>query len=734
MRIRSRLLLLVSAVLLPGLVGAAIALAYIYREEHDFNHASMSETSRALALALDREMARREAILQTLADAQALHRGEMRRFYDHVSDVAKRTGSTIILSDLAGQQIVNTRLPFGVKLPVNLAIEREYRAAHGNEGTYISDLYMAPITHSGYNFAVEVPVRHDGRIVYLLSLTASSGQMQKVLSEGRLPPGWLATLIDRNGVVAARSMEHEKFAGSRVGRDLLDKVSASAQGVHEGVTLGGVPVTVFFSRAPTSQWTFLLSVPRSELYGGAYRATALLAAISLIMLALGLGAAFFVARRVSRPVESLREAAERLGRSEPVQAVAASGTLELDAVGQAMARASEQLRNATAELERRVAEAVASFEESQRALVQAQKLEALGLLTGGIAHDFNNVLQTLTATLQVLKLDTRGASRDLLGRCEQAVAHGTELARQLMAFGRVQEGRAEILDTAARLRDARQLLGGALPANVRFEYDLPERLWPVTVDPAQLELALLNLIMNARDALPTGGRIVLRGCNETVSAGRADLPPGEYIVLALSDNGIGMSEEVLSRALEPFYTTKPIGKGSGMGLPQAYGFARQNGGTLILDSRVGRGTTARMYLPRAVQGPAAAQRPPDAANMPAGKGRILLVEDDDHVRETMAVALRAVGFDIELAPTADEALARIEGGERYDAVLTDVVMPGAVSGLDLAAHLRRRHPRTGVVVVTGYSHRAAHLPGVRSLPKPYDLHQAVEALNASMSA
>jgi signal transduction histidine kinase len=693
----------------------------------------MSETSRALALTIDREMAKREAILQTLAEAQALHRSELERFYNHVSAVAAQTGTTIILSRLDGQQIVNTRLPFGARLPVNLPIEREFRAAHGNEGTYISDLYLAPITRSGFNFAVEVPVRQDGRVVSMLSLTASSSQMQKVLAEGRLPPGWLATLVDRTGTVAARSAEPEKYIGTRVGPDLFARISAQPQGVHNGVTLGGVPVTVFYSRAPTSQWTFLLSVPQSALYGGAWRATALLAAASLLMLGLGLAGALLVARRISRPVESLRAAAEGLGRNEPVQ-TEASGTLELDAVGEAMAHASARLRDATADLERRIAEAMASFEESQRALVQAQKLEALGRLTGGIAHDFNNVLQTLTATLQALKLGAREAPGELLQRCEHAVARGSELARQLMAFGRVQEGYAETIDPAARLRDARQLLGGALPANVRFDYELAPDLWPVMVDPAQLELALLNLIMNARDALPGGGRIVLRARNETVPVGRADLPAGEYLLLALSDNGTGMSEEVLSRALEPFYTTKPVGKGSGMGLPQAYGFARQHGGTLALESRPGRGTTVKIYLPRAAQAPAAAAGGPRVPSRPAGRGRILVVEDDDHVRETVAAGLRAVGFEIDLARTADEALARIEGGERYDAVLTDVVMPGAVSGLDLARHLRRRHPRTGVVVVTGYSNRSVQLAGVRALPKPYDLHQAVEALNASMAA
>jgi CheY-like chemotaxis protein len=191
---------------------------------------------------------------------------------------------------------------------------------------------------------------------------------------------------------------------------------------------------------------------------------------------------------------------------------------------------------------------------------------------------------------------------------------------------------------------------------------------------------------------------------------------------------------VVARALDPFFTTKGVGKGSGMGLPQAYGFARQSGGTLRLESRKGFGTTVRICLPRASVQPAGAAAPPPEGRVPKGKGKVLLVEDDAEVRETMSAALRAAGFEISTAFTADEARQRIDGGEGFDAVLSDVVMPGSLSGIDLAHHLRKHHPRTGVVIVTGYSDRAVQLPGVRALAKPYDLRQAVEAINAALAA
>ncbi len=733
MRIRSRLLLLVSAVLVPALVGAGIGVAYIYKEEQAFNYASMQETARALALALDRDMGRREAILRTLAASLSLRLGELERFHRHAVTVAKESDSAIILSDLEGRQIINTRIPYGTALPPMLPAERESRARVGNEITVVSDVYVPPAGLGPHSFAIQMPVRRDGEVVQFLTMATFAGQMQKLLAEQRLPEGWHGTIVDRQGVVVARSLEPQNFVGKPVRQELAAKLAARPEGFHEGVNLGGQVSTAFFSRAPASGWAFLVAVPHAALHGPANRATALMATVSLLLLALGLVAALRVARRISGPVESLREAAQRLGNNEPVQPQP-SGTLELDEVGTVMAHTSDRLRGATAELERRVAEALASYERSQRALVQAQKLEALGRLTGGIAHDFNNVLQTLSAGLQVLRRGAAGAQHELLARCERAVERGTELARQLMAFGRVQEVRVETIDTTVRLTEGRQLLCGALPANVRLDYELAPGLWPVTVDPAQLELALLNLAINARDAMPGGGRMVLQGSNETEQTGRTDLAPGDYVLLTVSDTGEGMSEEVMARALDPFYTTKSVGKGSGMGLPQAYGFARQNGGTLTLDSRPGQGTTVRIYLPRAREPVAPRAAASALPGLPAGKGRVLLVEDDDDVRETMSSALHAAGFDIRTAATADEALRRIDGGEHYDAVLTDVVMPGALSGLDLARHIRARHPRTGVVVATGYTERSVDLPGVRALAKPYELRAAVEALNAAMAA
>jgi signal transduction histidine kinase len=732
MRIRSRLLLLMLAVLIPAVLGSAIGAAYIYREQQQFHRTSMREAARAMALALDGEITRREAVLKALAASPALERGDLESFHRLAQRVAAQSNDTIILSDLQGRQLLHTRRPYGAPLGRMLPMERELRARYGNEDTLVSDVYGPPTGQGPLHFAVELPVRREGRVVQFISLTSPVAQLQALLSQQRLPAEWHAAIVDSAGVVAARSLEPEKFVGKPVQPGLLQQIKAEGEGFHEGSAPTAVSATAFFSRAPRSRWTFLVSVPDHLLHGPARRAIALLAGITLLLCSLGLAAAAAAARRITAPVEALRAAAERLGRNEPV-ATQPSGTLELDAVHEALEKASERLRGAQSELERRVRDALAGYQESQRALLQAQKLEALGRLTGGIAHDFNNVLQTLTSGLQTLKRQAGEPQRDLIGRCQRAVARGTELARQLMAFGRVQEVRRETLDTAARLADMRELLTGALPTNIGLDFDLMPGLWPVTVDPAQLELALLNLVINARDAMPAGGSLVLRGGNETVPLDRPDLPAGDYVVLTLSDTGEGMTPEVMAHALDPFYTTKEVGRGSGMGLPQAYGFARQSGGTVALESEPGQGTTVRVYLPRARQPSPMRHAAATMPGLPACKGRVLLVEDDELVRETVSTALTAAGFEIETAASADEALHRMDAGERFDAVLTDVVMPGALSGLDLAQHVLKRHPGTGVVVASGYSEHSIQLPGIQALPKPYDLRQAVAALNAAIA-
>lgn len=732
MRIRSRLLLLVLAVLVPAVVGAAIGIGYIYREEQKLYRQSMRETARALALVLDREMATREAVLRTLAASPALDNQDFESFHRQAQSVANERNAAILLSDHDGRQIVNTRLPYGASLPRMLPMERALRSQYGPEATIVTNLYEPSVPNQGLSFGIQVPVMREGKVLHYLGMGSPVDQLQAVLVEQRLPPAWHAGIVDRNGVIVARSKEPEKYVGKAVNKEFARKLAAE-EGFHEGVTLSGVPATAFFSRAPKSEWVFFVTVPKGVIKGAVTRTTLLMGGISLLLLVLALAAAFMLASGAARPIEALRRAAARLGKGLPIEPVR-YGITEIDAVSEAMAQASEHIRETKSGLEQRINEAVSSAERSQRALLQAQKLEALGRLTGGIAHDFNNVLQTVATGVDVALLgSTDERVRSALVSCKRAVQRAAELTGQLAAFGRVQEARQEVIDPSQRLAEIVPLLKGGLRGDIALHIDVPRELWPVTVDPLQFELALLNLVINARDAMPGGGRLHLEARNESLGEALQDLPPGDYLQLSITDTGEGMTADVLAKALDPFFTTKRIGKGSGMGLPQAYGFAKQSNGTLVLHSTPGTGTKVLLYLPRAKQGPAVREQHLKSQAPKASGETVLLVEDDALIRNVVRPALEASGFHVVLAADGGQALHVLDSGQHVDLVFSDIMMPGKLNGIELAELVLQRFPAVRVLLATGYADRRVQLAGVRTLAKPYDVRDLVEALLDTLS-
>jgi PAS domain S-box-containing protein len=387
------------------------------------------------------------------------------------------------------------------------------------------------------------------------------------------------------------------------------------------------------------------------------------------------------------------------------------------------------------EAERRDIERTRSLEETRKALQHSQKLEALGRLTGGIAHDFNNVLQTLTTGLQVVTFSVKEqAVRSSLEVCQRAVERGVELTRQLSVFGRTQEAHLRTVDLADQITEMTPFLKGVLPTNIEFRADLAEGLWRTEIDPLQFELALLNLAMNARDAMPHGGCFTIKASNEALASPITDLLPGDYVHLVISDTGEGMNADLLAKALDPFFTTKPVGKGSGMGLPQAYGFARNMGGTLNLHSPKEGGLQVSMYLPRSTQEVNPPMPEPAPLSQTAVNGKVILfVEDDPLIRQTVQPALEASGFKVAAAHNGEEALDLLEKGRRIDLVFSDIVMPGKISGIDLADIVRTRFPQLKVVLATGYSERRVSSPDIRMLGKPYGIPELVNTLNEELS-
>jgi signal transduction histidine kinase/ActR/RegA family two-component response regulator len=370
-------------------------------------------------------------------------------------------------------------------------------------------------------------------------------------------------------------------------------------------------------------------------------------------------------------------------------------------------------------------------EKAEQALRQSQKMEAIGRLTGGIAHDFNNLLMVASSGVELLDRTPDPAKRKaLIDGIRQAVERGGALTRQMLAFSRRAPLKTEVLHLPARIEGLRFLLDRALREDIEVVLDLPDDLWRVEADPGELELALLNLAVNARDAMPNGGRVSLSAHNMPADVGGKDM-----ICLTVSDTGTGMSEAVASRVFEPFFTTKEVGRGTGLGLSQVYGFVRSSGGEIGVESTEGAGATFTLCLPRSEK-PATAFPLAPAAVEPervkrTAEGRLLLVEDDDAVAAGVGHMIRDLGYTYVRAAQAADALRLLEQGEAFDLVFSDMVMPGDMDGLTLAKTIRARHPDLPVVLTTGYSEAAATATAERFklLSKPY----GIDALEAALS-
>jgi len=401
---------------------------------------------------------------------------------------------------------------------------------------------------------------------------------------------------------------------------------------------------------------------------------------------------------------------------------------------QVVARTAE-LATANDELRAQIAERA----RMEDALRQAQKIEAIGQLTGGIAHDFNNLLMVIIGGLEMLdsQADAKRRRR-LMDGMRQAAQRGAGLTRQLLAFSRRSDLKPEPIDLALQIGGMRELLDRSLGGDVHVELDFKPRLWPVEVDPGELELVVLNLAVNARDAMAHGGTITIRAENVTDPDDRDQ--GGECVRLSVVDQGSGMTDEVKAHVFEPFYTTKDVGRGSGLGLAQVHGFAQQSGGSVRIESTVGEGTTVSVLLPRSRRLPVQGARHPadDAAraSRPRMSGSVLLVEDDDEVAALVTEMLEELGYDVTRTASAAAALGALSNGRSIDLVFSDIMMPGGMSGVELARELRSRRRNLPVLLTSGYEEAAragAKAEGVRILAKPYRLDELATALATAIT-
>ena len=392
------------------------------------------------------------------------------------------------------------------------------------------------------------------------------------------------------------------------------------------------------------------------------------------------------------------------------------------------------LRELNETLDRRVAEAVAEQARVEGVLRQSQKMEAIGQLTGGIAHDFNNMLGVVIGGLDLLERrlargDTN-VGRYIDGAMEGA-SRAAALTQRLLAFSRQQPLAPAAIEGNRLVADMSELLNRTLGETIAIETVLSEDLWKARADQGELENVIINLAVNARDAMPEGGKLTIETGNvefDVDDAAEAQVEPGQYVMLAVSDTGTGMSEEVMAKAFDPFFTTKAVGKGTGLGLSQVFGFVRQSGGHVRVYSELGHGTTFKIYLPR-FWGEATPVLPKAAAQPQGGQAHemILVVEDEQRVRNFSVEALRELGYSVIHAANGAQALEIIKGGEQIDLLFTDIVMP-EMTGRQLADAASALRPDLKVIFTTGYTrnavvHNGVIDPGVNFLPKPFGIRQ-----------
>lgn len=570
-------------------------------------------------------------------------------------------------------------------------------------GTYISVPFRGKATHTA-SFAVsQRRSTPDGRFDGTVHLSLSPDYFAHYYADTILGPGQTATLMRADGTVLARTSTHDILplpTRERFKRRIEQAphsdffFSNAGEGRRERAyayrAVGNYPLYVVFR----ADITALLSRWYDNL--AAFGAVAGVASLMLLLMSW----------MALRGVQS---------------------------TGQAMARLTatmDQLQRETAQRE-----------AAEQRVRQAQKMEAVGQLTGGIAHDFNNLLTAILGSMLLLRKrmpESDERALRLVDNAVQGAQRGASLTQRLLAFSRGQTLKPGVVDIPELVRGMAGLLRSSLGAMVQVETRFPLALAPAYADANQLELALLNLAVNARDAMPEGGQLTISGREEQVCAGQAnDLPPGSYVVLSVTDNGEGMDEATLARCIEPFFTTKGVGKGTGLGLSMVYGLAAQSGGRLVLHSRQGEGTTAELWLPRAAVRPAIAPQPgsgrDEARAVPFPPRSVLLVDDDPLVLASTAPMLEDLGHSVVVVNSGQGALEVLRAGAEVDLVVTDQAMPG-MTGLQLASQLQQLHPKMPLLLITGYADRTElTTTGLPLLYKPFSQNDLEVAIQSCLS-
>lgn len=732
--VRTRLVLLVLAVVLPGTL-AALWAAWRTAEERLARH--LRDDARALSMVVDRELAQRAAIARVLALARTL---------DSLPDIETaqlqllETQARRAMQGLEGWVVLSTQdeVLFSTRLPPSTGEETaSSRRPRWAGAPPLANRPMVGALEPGHyggppHASLIQPVERRGHVLANLEVTLLPLELQRLIHRQDLPQDWTAAVLDGRGRVVASSSGGPSLTEPSAWPALAALMQAHDEALFQGMNPNGQSVLAYFSTSAQG-WSFLITAPRERLAGGQLQVLLPVLLGALVLLAMGLAGALWLSRRIARPLDDLTSMAQSLQTGGSLRQ-RPTGIEEWDYVSRALVNASEAMRRSRSELEQRVNEAVERTRETEQLSSRSQRIAALGRLTGGVAHDFNNLLGVISNSAHLIQRHVHTEALQVpLGAIRRSVEVGSRLTQHLLRFAGQQAVHPQSLDLASTLKDLEVLLGTVLGKRVSLTLDLQPGVRLVTADPAELELALINIALNARDALNGAGKVCfgLRNAREDELAG---LAPGAYVLIEVADDGPGIPPDILPRVFEPFFTSKPVGRATGLGLSQVLGFCVQAGGTARVHCPPGGGTVVTLLLP-ASQTRAAADANGDAgANTSLAGARVMLVEDNEELSRITATLLRSFSCQVLCVYDADEALRRFGTGAGIDVVLSDVVMPGRMDGLTLVKALRAMRPELPAVLISGYNESSiSDDPSLIVLRKPCSPAQLLDALRRAIA-
>ncbi|MET0209707.1 MAG: ATP-binding protein, partial [Burkholderiaceae bacterium] len=597
--IRTRLLLLVLCVMMPGVFAALWVSWQAWNAEKDGLIRHMRDSTRALSMVVDKEIERRAGIARVLSLSQMLDNAPLLAPEDlatlELQSRRAMEGMAGWVELTSGDRLLFTTRPpakdaaaSAAAVPPPAAVEKL------SDRLIVAGLRPDPATREQRAEIVQ-PVERNGQVLLNMSVTLLPKELQQIIDAQGLPADWMASVMDSNGVIVARHPGGTARAGQPVTDDLKRLMAASQDGVFESTNLDGVPVLGYFSTSPKG-WTFLTAVSRESVLGG--RASALQPTVigALFLVLGGFAGALWISRRIAGPIHELNDIANALRAGEPVKAHK-TGMIECDEVALALADASVAIRQGRTELEERVNDAVVRTRETEQLSSRAQRVAALGRLTGGVAHDFNNLLGVISNSAHLIQRAVPpDAVKMPIGAIMRSVEVGSRLTQHLLRVAGRQPVHPQLVATASTLGEMKELLATVLGKRMQLAVTIAPDTKNVLVDASELELALINIALNTRDATNGMGEVQLDVRNAEPGECQ-DLEPGDYVLISFTDQGPGIPEEVQSRVFEPFFTTKAVGKGTGLGLSQVMGFCVQAGGTARINSQPGQATTVSLLLP-----------------------------------------------------------------------------------------------------------------------------------------